>query len=315
MTKGYESFKGIMQKTLHHNKANAAPTPIARVKTSTASSLNDEMEELEKTVVDRIGRLKAAVKEGETMVAEEDQRAQQVIETLKANIAMLETKVRETEDTVRTNASASQSMEKSLTAKTAALALQLSDAEKIVRDKEWTIKALEKDFAANIQDLETQVRNNQKLLASRDTQINNLTAQLQALTNGIKGMSSFFRQAEALAVVEAQEASPIAAGEPAKGGEEKPATSQATSPAVPSHASDADPGAVPPNFFADMTRELSEFFGPIARIIVRDDVAFLGESMGQFPKARVAELVDLVSREIPDENLKSSFRKRFTQNL
>jgi peptidoglycan hydrolase CwlO-like protein len=309
------TIRGIMQKTLHHNKANPTPTPIARVQTNTASSLNDEMEELEKTVVESIGRLKAAVKDGEAVVAEEGEHTQQVIESLRANIAVLEAKVTETEETVRRIDSASQSMEKSLTGKIATLAVQLSDAEKIVREKESTIKAREQDFAAKIQDLETQLRNNQKLLANRDTQINNLTAQLQALTNGIKGMSSFFRKAEALAVVEAQGISPSAAGEQSQGGEEKPATSQSTTPPVTFHATDAAQETVRPNFFADMTRELSEFFGPIARIIVRDDVAFLGESMGQFPKARVAELVDLVSREIPDENLKSSFRKRFTQNL
>ena len=50
MSKGYESLKGIMQKTLHHSKPN--PMAIARVKDSTASSLNDDMEELERDLAD-----------------------------------------------------------------------------------------------------------------------------------------------------------------------------------------------------------------------------------------------------------------------
>src|SRR5438132_3983567 len=130
MSKGYESLKGIMQKTLHHSKPN--PMYIARVKDSTASSLNDDMEELEKMVVDRIGRLKAAVKEGEAVVAGESEQAERVIESLRANIAVLEAKVKETEDTVRRKDSASQSMEKNLTAKIASLETHLSETEKIV---------------------------------------------------------------------------------------------------------------------------------------------------------------------------------------
>ena len=71
MSTGYESLKGIMQKTLQHSKSN--PMAIARVKDSAAaSSLNKEIEELEKIVVDRVGRLRAAVKEGETVVASEN---------------------------------------------------------------------------------------------------------------------------------------------------------------------------------------------------------------------------------------------------
>jgi Tfp pilus assembly protein FimV len=228
---------------------------------------------------------------------------------------VLEAKVHETEETVRRIDSASQSMEKSLGAKIAALEAELDDTKKIVRDRESTIKAREQDFTAKTQDLETQLRNNEKLLASRDTQIKNLTRQLQALTNGIKDMSSFFRQAEALAAVEAQGGSPITAGEPAQGGEEKPAASQSTHAPLASHPPETARETVPPNFFSDMTRELSDFFGPIADIIVRDDVAFLGESMERFPKDRVAELLDLVDREIPDENFKRGFRKRFIENL
>jgi hypothetical protein len=313
MSKGYESFKGIMQKTLHPVKAS--PTPIVRIKTSAASSLNHEMDELEKFVVNRIGRLKESVKNGEAAVAEEDRRAEEITASLRATIATLEVNAKEAEDLVRRNDAASQSMEKSLTARIAGLEAQLSNAEKIVRDKESTIKAQEKEFAAKTQDLATQLRNNEKSLASRDAQIKNLTARLQALTNGIKDMSSFFRQAEALTAVEGQAGNPVAARTEAQAGEEKPATLQPVSATVIAHAPDAPSVTVPPNFFADMTRELSDFFGPIADIIVRDDVAVLGESMEQFPKARVGELLDLVSGEIPDEKFKISFRKRFSQNL
>ena len=59
-----------------------------------------------------------------------------------------------------------------------------------------------------------------------------------------------------------------------------------------------------------MTRELSEVFGPVASIIVRDHVKAVGESMEKFPKTRIAELLENVSKEIPDEKVKISFRER-----
>src|SRR5439155_620000 len=201
MSTGYESLKGIMQKTLQHSKSN--PMAIARVKDSAAaSSLNKEIEELEKIVVDRVGRLRAAVKEGETVVASENQHAEQVIESLRTEIAAQEA--------------------------------QLNAA----REKELASQRMEQTLTAKIQDLGSQVKNKEKLLADQDRRVNDLNSQLETLTNGIKGMSSFFKQAEALTVVEAQGTSPVAPTEQSKRREEKPATSQFTGPAVTSNATD-----------------------------------------------------------------------------
>jgi hypothetical protein len=44
---------------------------VGRVKSTNVSSLNHEMERLERLVADRIGKLKAAVEAGEAMVVEE----------------------------------------------------------------------------------------------------------------------------------------------------------------------------------------------------------------------------------------------------
>src|SRR5206468_5005906 len=88
MSTRYESLKGIMQKTLQHSKTN--PMANARVKDRAASSLNKEIEELERIVVDKRGRLRGSVKEGETVVASENQHAEQVIESLRTEIAAQE---------------------------------------------------------------------------------------------------------------------------------------------------------------------------------------------------------------------------------
>jgi hypothetical protein len=312
MRKVYESIEGLMQKTLQRSKA---ATAIARLKGSTASSLDDEMEKLQKMVVDRLGGLKAAVKAGEAVVADEAKQAEQLIESLKVNVAALEAKVKETEDTVRRNEAASQSLEKSLTEKLAPLEARLKETEQIVQEKASAIQTLEQSSTTKIQDLESRLRDNEKLLADRDAQINDLTSQLNTLTHGIKEVSSFFRQAEALAGVEAPGVGAVASGEPSKGGKKKPPTSQFMGSAVTSNTRNAAQETVPPDFFDDITRELTEFLGPMASVVVRERVASLGESMGKFPKARVPELLETISQEILDDTSKASFRERLAVNL
>ena len=72
---------------------------------------------------------------------------------------------------------------------------------------------------------------------------------------------------------------------------------------------------VPAKFFDRMTTALGHVVGPRAPVIVRDHVASLGESTETFPKARIPELLDLVSREISDENLKVGFREVVGEGL
>ena len=103
MNQGYESLKEIVQKTLQSKSS-----PMGLVNSRTASGINDELDELEKSVLDCIGRLRAAVKDGESAVTSESEHTDRVIDGLRANIGSLEGKVRETEETVRRKDSASQ---------------------------------------------------------------------------------------------------------------------------------------------------------------------------------------------------------------
>jgi chromosome segregation ATPase len=215
MSKMYESLEELMQKTIQRSKATLA---IAGVKGGTAPGLSDDMDKLEKLVVDRIGKLKGAVKQGEAFAADEAQRSEQLIESLRANVATLEARVKETEEIVSRKDSASQSMEKNLTEKIALLETQLRNTEKVVHEKESTIQMQEQKLNAKIKDLESQLRANEKILAGRHAQINDLQSQLKSLTHGIKEMSSFFRQAEALAAVEPQGAGTAPQSEQSNGG-------------------------------------------------------------------------------------------------
>ncbi|HTN70674.1 MAG TPA: hypothetical protein VMO00_06250 [Methylomirabilota bacterium] len=374
MNKVYESLKEAVQETLR-NKANS--TPVARLKGNDASSLSDEMVELEKMVVDGIARLKAAIKKGEAVVAVEAEHAEEVIESLRAKIAGLEAELKAAEETVRKKELSKQKLEENLTgkihdlqnevkkkeealesraneindlkskgdvlgkqvnqlesalqqakaraageaerteratenskAKIAALEAQLREAEKVVRGKESTIKVLEQNLATRIQDLEGQVRDKEKLLADRDIQVHDLNSQLEILKNGIKGMSSFFRQTDVLAAVAAQEVAPVLPEGRAKKEEQKPAASQVENPAVAFNSRVPTRETVSPDFFYSMTHELTQIMGPMASMIVRDHVAALGESIEKFPKTRVTELLEIVSEEILDEDVKIGFRER-----
>jgi chromosome segregation ATPase len=410
MNPGYESLKEIVQKTLQSKSS-----PMVRVKSRSASGINDELDELEKSVLDCIGRLRAAVKDGESVVASEGEHTDRVIDGLRANIGSLEAKVRETEDTVHRKDSASQRLEKNLNARinelqselnskdatlenqTAELKshkckidllaeqvtvleqtvkskeaeavddaqridqlnesfvakiftveAQLKESEEAVRRKETAIKGLEQDLNSKIKDLEFQEKSKENLVAERDKQIGDLKSEVALLTKGIKEMSSFFKQAEALMGIQAQDiladlksphdASAAAAktSKPAPVAEkaaatatEKPAMPAAgkttapqtavprAAPLSPVTAQAAEPfrEALTQEFFDSMTKELNELLGPMATVIVHDHVASLKESMEKFPKARAVELVDLVIGEISDEKQKSKFRERWSHML
>ena len=111
MIRVYNYLKLKMQDNLQWGKTNSLS--LAQVKSTNALSLNNEMEGLER-FVDRIGKLKAAVRAGEAMVIEEARQAEQLAGNLKADIAALEAKLKEMEETIRRKDSSRQKMEETL---------------------------------------------------------------------------------------------------------------------------------------------------------------------------------------------------------
>ncbi len=299
--KMYDSLKEVVQESLQRSKAN--PTAPSGAKGYNASMLNDAIEEIEKLVANRIGRLKATVSESAAFLASEAQHNEQVIDGLKTNIAALEAKLGETEDAIRSKDLASQKTEESFNARIAALETKLKDTDEIVRAKDAAFKSLEQNSSAKIDDLENQLKNKEKLLTNRSREVLDLKSQLELLRNGIKEMSSFFKQSEVLGVIK----------EESKTAGEKPAGAQAQGNSMASPAPDAVEENVSPEFFKQLTLELTQTIGPMAPLIVRDHVKNLGETMGQFPKARVKELLETVSTEILDEKVKTGFRERIAQ--
>lgn len=69
---------------------------------------------------------------------------------------------------------------------------------------------------------------------------------------------------------------------------------------------------VPQSFWDMLTRALTEAMGPMAPLVIRDQLATLGSSSANLPKASLEKLVELVSREILDDLLKMGFKERMS---
>lgn len=303
MSRVYATFKDVLTR----NKDN--PVAPAGIKDTQASGLNGELNAFEQMVTQNIERLKATIKQREETVKKEAQDAERVFAALRENITMLENKLEETVNTARMKESASQKLEENLTGK--------------------------------IRGLEEELTKNQKTLQSRDAEINDLKSQLQLLARGVKEMSSFFKQAEALASLD-QPSRKEVAKEPTNRVEEKPAGAELKGPVVvkskaadttqqkvppdfldrvtkqkvpPNFLDHVTQQKVPPDFFDRVTHELTQSIGPMAPMIIHDHVKALGESMEKFPNSRVRELLDILSKEILDVNGKARFRMYFAKQM
>jgi hypothetical protein len=160
-----------------------------------------------------------------------------------------------------------------------------------------------------IQRLEGQAKKNEELLADRDRQVKDFRFKLRVLKNWIGEMSPFFRQAEeALLAFDAGEAYAGGASE-RRVKEDQLVGAIADGQKIISNSTETAHEIMPEKFFVRMTVALGHLLGPRAAVIIRGHVAALGESVEQFPKSRVAELVEIVSQEITDENLKMGFRE------
>ena len=352
MSKVYQSVRGVVQGTLRRRQPHIVVSARAK---ANDGSLNDAIEELEKTFVNGIGRLKAAVTDDQAVVASEAQHAEQVIEDLKTNITALEARLRETEDIVHRKDVASQKMEESLSTEIRDLqsvvkkkeeALETRESEvndlksKIdvlveqVTQSELAIQQAKAEAASEIQDAEQAIGGLKIKIATLQTQLSqteqivaglfqswsspsmvesappiDLNADLTPQTNGMKDSKE-----AALVGIQAQAMGTVVAGEQLKPGEEKSTTlhflSAGVTPLVPEAARETVSQDAFDRMIADFS-ELTNVMESIATLIVRDQVRAFGESMEEFPQARLTELLETLSEQISDDKLKADFCERF----
>jgi len=68
-------------------------------------------------------------------------------------------------------------------------------------------------------------------------------------------------------------------------------------------------------FFESMARALVEALGPMASIIIQDQIVAMGESKNAFPTVRLTQLIDEASREIANEEMKIQFHELMSKEI
>lgn len=69
------------------------------------------------------------------------------------------------------------------------------------------------------------------------------------------------------------------------------------------------------DFIGFIIARLSEALGPLAELVVEDEIEDMGETREAFSLKRAAELVNLLSREIPREDKRITFQKKMMMKL
>src|ERR1044071_2345351 len=157
MSRVYESLKGVVQETLQRGKGPSTPFPST--KDSPGSPIDDKAEEFQRMVSDWIGAFRATVREREAVASSEVQRAEELIETLKAENTALEAK--------------------------------LSNAEELVHVKEASIKDVEQTFKGKIEELESRVARHEQLWSERESRLKHLRAKLELARNSVKQFETY----------------------------------------------------------------------------------------------------------------------------
>jgi hypothetical protein len=72
---------------------------------------------------------------------------------------------------------------------------------------------------------------------------------------------------------------------------------------------------VPPALLNRVTSILTEVIGPMAPVVLKDQIEALGESPDSLPEAKLDELITLIGREIGDGKLKNKFEESMFQEI
>ncbi|HXV79701.1 MAG TPA: hypothetical protein VEG60_07465 [Candidatus Binatia bacterium] len=295
---------------------------VLKEKAETLETRDSEINDLKSNrdvLTEQVTSLELAVQEAKGEAAGQAQQAEQVIAGLKANITGLEAKLRE--------------------------------AEKTIHGKDGVSREREEALSAEIRDLQSVLKEKEQALESRNSEINELKSKRYLLVEQLTRLELAIQHVKGEATSQAQQAEEVMEGLKAKiatledkltqteqivsetdltskglgqdrdrrvidlNAELEPQTNGMKEPAeVRSIKAEPTRETVPPDAFDRMIAGFSErtnVIGSIAALIVRDHVKALGESMKEFPRARLTELLDSLSGQIPDDELRAEFRQRF----
>ena len=130
----YKFVKVKMQNRLQQGKNNFMH--LVQVKHSTRSNLFHEIEDVEKLVTQRLGKVKAVMQAGEAIVIQESRQAEQLAANLKTDIAMLRANLKEAEEVFAIKDLERQKTEASLNAKIKSFQEEITKKEALLVTRE-----------------------------------------------------------------------------------------------------------------------------------------------------------------------------------
>ena len=77
----------------------------------------------------------------------------------------------------------------------------------------------------------------------------------------------------------------------------------------------AEPHVLDSDFIDTLIREYSLAVGPIAGVLIEDEALSLGHAISQFPVHRIAELIDILAREIQREAKTMAFKQKMLSKI
>jgi hypothetical protein len=72
---------------------------------------------------------------------------------------------------------------------------------------------------------------------------------------------------------------------------------------------------VPASVLGRVVDLLTEIMGPMASLVVRDQIEGLGETKAQFPESKLHDLIEHVGKEIGDAKLRQKFEEAAYQEI
>jgi len=69
------------------------------------------------------------------------------------------------------------------------------------------------------------------------------------------------------------------------------------------------------DFYDFLNQQLAIAVGPIAEVLIEDQIADMGYDTSQFPSHRSAELIDLLSRDVQREEKKTIFKRNMVDKI
>jgi DNA repair exonuclease SbcCD ATPase subunit len=308
-----------LESAIEHAKADAA-------------SEAQRAEQVSDGLKTNITALEARLRETEDTIRQKEVTSQKLEENLSAEIRDLQSVVKKKEEALESRETEVTDLKSKLDAMVDQVThLELAnghakevasskaqDAEQVIEGLKMKIATLQAQLSQTEQIVGGLVESSRFLSAEstikefdqdRNSKAVDLNTELKPHTSGIK-----HSEAEGLSDTQTQANGTVIEHEQSETDEEKSTAFEFQAAAVMPVATEAAPQIVSPYAFDRMTAEFSELsnvMGSIASLIIRDHVRAFGESMEEFPKARLTELVESLSKNISDDELKADFCRRF----